>query len=516
MQVTSRPIMKDCPIAMWGTCVKRPSLKINVASNWAALAISVVIGFFLTPFIVSRLGKTAYGLWTLIYSFVGYYGLLDFGVGAAVTRYIARRTGTGDRRGMNEIAGTAMAMFCTTGALAVVLSLSVAGSLAAFFDIPAEHFPEFKHAVWILGLAVGIGFPASVIESAVAAHEKFVALNAVRIAGNLLRAGLILLALTCNQGLLGISAAILLTAVLRLAMAGAVSRRYAPGVHFSMARARLSVWWELVRYGGIVTLIMLATLVQTNAATFVVGKFVGVKQVGVFGIALIIIQYVRQFAAQASSVLSPRFAALDGACAHAEVESLLLRATSNCALLAFGLGAIVTIIAPEFVRVWVGPDFAEAVPILRILLAGHILCLSQGPGVGLLYAVKKHQYYAIAMSLQAAAALVLGVLLAPKYGSVGVAFGTTAALLLGGLFEMVYIPMIAQIPIWRYLKRFGAPMIVGIALVLVAGLLGALDASERQLFPSLILKAALVTLVYGAFSLLVPESLSRSLLFGRG
>ncbi|MDH3360559.1 MAG: hypothetical protein OEL55_06775, partial [Desulfobulbaceae bacterium] len=66
--------------------MRKPSLKINAASNWIAMVIQILIGFFLTPFVISHLGQSGYGIWVLIGSFIGYYGLLNLGVGAAVTR----------------------------------------------------------------------------------------------------------------------------------------------------------------------------------------------------------------------------------------------------------------------------------------------------------------------------------------------------------------------------------------------------------------------------------------------
>ena len=62
-----------------------PSLKVNALSNWVSLGVNVIIGFVLTPFIIRSLGKTGYGIWTLVCSFVGYYGLLNLGVGSAIT-----------------------------------------------------------------------------------------------------------------------------------------------------------------------------------------------------------------------------------------------------------------------------------------------------------------------------------------------------------------------------------------------------------------------------------------------
>ena len=51
----------------------------NVGSSWSALGINVIVGVFLSPFIHHRLGDAALGIWVLIFSITGYYGLFDLG-----------------------------------------------------------------------------------------------------------------------------------------------------------------------------------------------------------------------------------------------------------------------------------------------------------------------------------------------------------------------------------------------------------------------------------------------------
>jgi len=38
--------------------------------------ITMVVGFLMSPFVVHHLGNTGYGIWTLILSFCGYFGML--------------------------------------------------------------------------------------------------------------------------------------------------------------------------------------------------------------------------------------------------------------------------------------------------------------------------------------------------------------------------------------------------------------------------------------------------------
>ena len=51
------------------------------------MAIPMLAGFVIAPFLVHRLGELRYGEWILIASMTNYFGLLDLGIGvrSAVT-----------------------------------------------------------------------------------------------------------------------------------------------------------------------------------------------------------------------------------------------------------------------------------------------------------------------------------------------------------------------------------------------------------------------------------------------
>ena len=38
----------------------------NIGSNWLGLAVAILVGFFLSPFILHKLGDEAFGLWILV------------------------------------------------------------------------------------------------------------------------------------------------------------------------------------------------------------------------------------------------------------------------------------------------------------------------------------------------------------------------------------------------------------------------------------------------------------------
>ena len=93
----------------------------NVGSNSLGYAVNLIVGLLLTPFIENRL-EGGYGIWSLIVSFVGYYGLLDVGIRSAVGHYVATYHAQRDAERVNRTLSTAMALMLLVALVACILS----------------------------------------------------------------------------------------------------------------------------------------------------------------------------------------------------------------------------------------------------------------------------------------------------------------------------------------------------------------------------------------------------------
>ena len=68
--------------------MKINQLKAGSLLSYVTLAVSCIIPILYTPVMLSILGQNAYGLYALTNSVVSYLGLLNFGMGSAVIRYV--------------------------------------------------------------------------------------------------------------------------------------------------------------------------------------------------------------------------------------------------------------------------------------------------------------------------------------------------------------------------------------------------------------------------------------------
>src|SRR5580658_94406 len=97
--------------------IERNQIIKNVGSSWFALGVNILVGIFLSPFILHHLGDTAFGIWVLIFSVTGYYGIFDFGIRSSIIRYVSKYTATRDLEEVRGLINTAMFTYACVGVL---------------------------------------------------------------------------------------------------------------------------------------------------------------------------------------------------------------------------------------------------------------------------------------------------------------------------------------------------------------------------------------------------------------
>src|SRR3972149_3963665 len=96
---------------------------------FAAAAVSL----FLMPFIVHHIGDRLYGFWSLAAAFVGYYGVLDFALGSAVSQYICVAIGRDDQAECRRVFNSALRINLLLGGV-VLLATAVLAVAAPWFS----------------------------------------------------------------------------------------------------------------------------------------------------------------------------------------------------------------------------------------------------------------------------------------------------------------------------------------------------------------------------------------------
>ena len=431
----------------------RNSLVISALSNWTSIIVNVLTSFVLTPFIIARLGTTGYGICVLVASVVGYYGLLDIGLHSATIRYVARHVGGGDRESLERTVRTSISLFFLLGILVIIISFFAADFLAGFFQIPGEQAAAFRHMVWLVGGAAGLGFPRRIFDAILMAYEKFVELNVLETSLTILRAGAIFWVLAAGWGLEGLGWAELGVEVLNFSCKFTLMNSMREEFHFLAFRIHGATAMALIGFGLLNFVALIGDTLRFNIDSAIIGSFLSLEAVGVYAVAFTLIRLLIRVSNACTVVTFPRLSQL-AARDMQEFRRNYMTYSRMTAVLCWGLALGLILLSPGFIRLWVGESFRGAAIIAAILAASLATDYGTTVSINALKALNRLQFFAAQTVLEGIAKAILSIWLVRDFGLIGVAAGTAIPLIINKVVvQPIYTTRIIGIRFRDYFRE---------------------------------------------------------------
>ena len=127
----------------------RSAKKTSVLS-YLSIVFYVIIGFLYTPYLVHTLGVSDYGIYALAASLIGYFSL-DFGIGAAQTRLIAKYIAEGTVEKIKDVLGITCRIFLVIDIFILFLSCLVYFNADSLFSNLTPHeLIRFKNVIFFI------------------------------------------------------------------------------------------------------------------------------------------------------------------------------------------------------------------------------------------------------------------------------------------------------------------------------------------------------------------------------
>ena len=432
----------------------------NVSSNWVGFGVSIAVAFFLSPFVVHQLGDLRYGIWTLIASVTGYYGLMDLGIYGAVRQYVGRYYALGDLRGINRTVNTAFGLLGLLGILCVIISIVVAALFSSIFKIDRAIVADIKIAMVIIGFGMGIGFPMAAFGGVLTARHRFDINNAIAIFSTLLNAVLIVWVLKSGYGILGLSIVNFVTNTIGYMAQAVAAFKIVPGLRFSLRYFSVSSIKELSGFGLWIIIGRVADRVINYTDDLMIGILMPIEAIVYYAIPWNLTEYLRQLNFSLTSVFNPIAVSMHAKDNKQGLADLLIKGTFVSSILVSLISVSLAFYGGHFINLWMGSKyvsgerFTSSMTILWVLLLGRSLTMLQSTNVQVLYGMHRPGIVALFRVCEAIANPLLSIILIKSMGILGVAWGTTIPkLLISGIIMPVYVCNTVKVQLWRYFKE---------------------------------------------------------------
>ncbi|MCK4810117.1 MAG: oligosaccharide flippase family protein [Candidatus Omnitrophica bacterium] len=405
-------------------------------SNFIA---SALIGILLMPFIIHSLGDKMYGLWMIAGSFLGFYGIFDFGLVFAAQRFISKAIGSQDFTAANKSINTSLLLFNFIGVLSLLITVVIV-ALAPFFVKRPSDVVLFRQLIVVLGVSMAFGFPMRVFSGILLSHVRYDLYATIEFSKLILRTALVVVFLKAGYGILALAIITFGLEASGYLVKFIMVKKMFNYIVLSRKFIDMSLLKPFFKYSFTSFIIQIANQLNFKVSNFVIAGFMGLNYVTIYAVAANLIRYFTMFISNSTGLMMPVFSQYDGKGDYKSIQEKYVLITKISGYLSFFIGGFIILLGKAFLERWVGKEYTNAYPILLILIIPTIFALMQSSAWGLLYGISKHKYFAIANSLEGLSNLILSLLLVRRFGLIGVALGQAIPMLIVKLFvQPIYI-----------------------------------------------------------------------------
>lgn len=346
--------------------MSRKAFSANFAYNVLGALLPIVTSLGTVPFYIHQIGLARYGVVTISWILLGYFGFLDFGLSRASANALAK-LGHGASRERAPVLVTAFCCNLCMG-LAGGIILYAVGHLILLHvvKIPGALMGETRAAYPWMAAMLPLGLISGVATGAMESRERFLLSNTLNsiatMAGQVIP---LICAFTIGHSLEVIIPAtflarlgavvLMLTVVLRL--------------EWPVSIFDVSLEWarKLFAYGSWVTVSSIINPLLDTSNQLIIGALLGASSVAIYSVPMTLAQRSQIVATALARTLFPR----NSRTSHQEAIATTRQAAIS---LAYGFGTVCApaiLICGPFLKLWIGRNFAEAsASIGQILLFG--------------------------------------------------------------------------------------------------------------------------------------------------
>ncbi len=399
------------------------SAKITSLISYFNIAFYIVTGLFYTPLLVKTLGLSDYAIFSLVVSLVGYFSI-DFGVGAAQTRYIAKLLAEGRRQKIYDLLGITNKIFSLIDFIIIIILIIVyLYADKIFTGFTPEEFIRFREVFIITAVFVMINVPLLPTNGIIIGFDRAYELALINTSYRVASMTFLFIALLINLGLLWIViinvGCQLLAQIYKMVFI--VNKE---NLKINLNAHDKEILTYLSNFSMWATLGVIADKFFFGIIPFLLAIVSNSNEIAIFAIVISIEGYTLSVSKALNGIFLPRIAKMvTDNTPQIEITKLMIR-VGRIQLYVVGLIIFgVVYFGKDFLYLWLGDGFEKSYYCLILVLTPCLFHLTQTIAEETLLATNNIKYRALANCIGSVLSVVSIFLLGREIGALAAGLG---------------------------------------------------------------------------------------------
>lgn len=444
--------------------------KTGILISYVNIVLHAVIGFVYVPLLLHYIGKSEYGLYQLIGSFIAYFSIMDFGLTAAVVRFYAKYKAINDKIGMENILAIAARGYGIIALILFIIGVICYINLDFIFcsSMTIAELQTAKTLFLLLLFNIIITLTTMMFRAVINANEKFFFLKGIETLQMILQPVFVVFVLQQYPSVVAIAVVqTMLNISLIIARCYYCFVKLKIKIKFHYFDKQLSNDIKNLALSVFIVVLIDQVFFKTNQ--IILGIVSGTAAVAIYSISSLIYMNYMALSTAISGVYLPHITEI---VAKNEPIKKLSDLFIQIGRYQYYLLALVAsgfiIFGRDFINIWAGRDFEEAYWITLLIIIPFTIDLIQNIGLSIMQAQNRYDFRAKVYFAMGLFNLFLAIPLAKLYGGIGCAFATGLSMFLGnGLIMNLYYLKVTKLDIFRFWKEIGKISICVVCLTLL-------------------------------------------------
>lgn len=475
---------------------RKSPLARNTALNLATQVVLALIAVWSLPKFVKSLNADEFGLLLIIWTFLGYFLYLDFGVSRAQTRFLAQAYATGDLAEMKRIFWTSLSFSTALGLFfGVLMAFAVPWIVNDVLNVDPVLQSAARELLLYTAIAVPLMIMFGTLKALQMAVQRFDLVNGYQL---LIASAQWIGPIILLWNGFGLRAIVIFTVAARAAivvLSFLSAPRLIPRLFHDLRLWDSAMLKKIFSFSGWVALSQTIGPVIMHIDRFMIGSFLSLASVAIYTVPQEALTRTLMLPTSLTTTLFPVLSerAVDARQVHTAF-SLYARSVRFMSLAFVPVSFVIIVFAPEILTAWIGSEFAaQSIDIVRILAAGLLFNAAAQIPSTMLHAVGRPDLNAKFHMIELPMVILLNAALLSIFGIVGAAMAWSIRVLIDAILLFVAVAKVRQ---RQYPELRGATLnwIVWPAILVASIPLG-------LFLDSLFLKIVLTTILLSGYAL---------------
>lgn len=450
-------------------------LKKGAFLNYVTIFLTNIVGLFLTPFILSHIGSSQYGIYITIGAFIGTISVLDLGLNNTIVRFVAKYKAKNNQKGQENFLATTMIIYACISLLILLIGFLFYPYIDTYFTkMNAEEISTAKTIFILLIFNVAVSLPGGSFKGICYGYEIFVFPKSTNIIRYLIRTVTVVAVLTLGGKAIAL---VIIDTVSNITfiLIEAYYVFFKLRVRFKLHEFKFKYVKEIFSYSLWIFVFSLVSLFQWKAGHWVLGRIATPEVLTIYGIGIVLGTYYGSFSTAISSVFLPRATKMTvDNVSNEELTSMMIKIGRISFIILMYIFIAFLLFGKQFVELWVGKDIGqegtfETWLIALLIMFAYTLPLIQGFGNSILEAKNKLSFKATLYLSFLFIGVMIGGFLASKNGALGMILGTVSGWLVAQYIMNIYYHKKIGLNILRFFKELSHKILITtISILLVS------------------------------------------------